>query len=406
MIKRLLPFGLTGLVALTAFAGRAADWPQFRGVQRSGISPETAWTYQWPSNGPRIAWTRDLGPSYAATIIGQNRAYVLGSDTKRDTVYCLDAETGDEIWKFAFDHRERKYDPDKYSDALLSTPLLHDDRLYVLAREGLLLCFEAASGSVLWQRDLLQLTGAKKQDFGASSSPIVENDLLLFNIGQGGAAVHKETGKLLWKTTGMGGYASPVVYTRKGKREAALFGINSILGIDPRTGKELWRYPVKVKEYSAPSADPIFTGEALFVNSANGSQLLRLGARTPTALWQSRNLCSDFTNSVRIGNYIYGNHNNRLACLDLATGALKWQEKGLGQGSLIAADGKLIVQTERGELIVAKATPEKYQELARTKLFNGKDFFTSAGYVTPTLANGYLYCRVASGKLLCLDLRK
>jgi outer membrane protein assembly factor BamB len=398
---------LLGVLAATTPAS-ASDWPQFRGPQRNGVSPETGWTAKWPEAGPKRLWSAELGHSYASTLIYKGRAYVLGSTPQQDTVACLEAETGKEVWKVAFPHGPRAYVPDSRPNALTATPLIQNDRLYVLAREGEFLCLNAKNGEVVWRTNLLQETGAKLPQFGLSCSPILEGDLLLCNIGTGGASVNKNTGKVVWKTGGTGGYASPILYTRNGKREAALFGDTTVVGVEALTGQERWRFPWRKTAFGgAPSGDPILTSAGLFVcASQEGSKLLNLQSETPTVVWQNRNLCSDFTNSVLLGKYLYGNNRNKLACLDIQTGEIRWEEKGLGQGSLIAAGGKLIVLTERGELVVAEATPNKYTELARTKLFEGKDFFGSAGYIAPTLANGLLYCRNSSGALVCLDLRE
>jgi outer membrane protein assembly factor BamB len=400
---------ISGLLALAALPVSAADWTQFRGPQRSGVSSETGWASRWSDSAPKTLWALEPGKSYACTLIAGDRAYITGSTKEKDTVYCLDADTGKEIWKVSFAHADRKAMAvvDAHSDALTSTPLLHKQRLYVLSREGELFCLDTKNGDTHWRKNLVKEIGAKLPDFGTSSSPVLEKNLLIFNIGTGGAAVDKDTGKVVWKSVGMGGYASPVLYTRNGKREAALFGVTEVVGVETATGKEQWRYPWKVTGYTAPSADPVLFGDRLLVHSATrGAHLLLLGSAAPTVVWQNKNMCSDFTNSVLWNGYLYGNNNNKLTCLDMKTGKTAWEEKGLGQGCLIIAGGKLIVQTQRGELIIAEANPEKYQELGRVKLFEGKDFMGSAGFITPTLANGKLYCRVPSGKLVCLDVRE
>jgi outer membrane protein assembly factor BamB len=402
-----LSLWISGLFVMATLPALASDWPQFRGPQRSGISAETAWVSDWSVHPPKPLWTKEPGQSYASTIVAGGRVYITGSDKKQDTIYCLDAETGEEIWKVAFDHADRKAMAvvDKNADALTATPLLHNNRLYVLSREGELFCLEAQKGKVLWRSHLLKETKATLQDFGTSSSPVMEGNLLIFNIGTGGAAVDARNGKIVWKSIGKGGYASPVIYTRNGKREAALFGMEGIIGVEVANGKKRWQYPWKVTGYTAPSSDPVFAGDSLLVHSATaGARLLRWEGETPTVVWQNKNMCSDFTNSVLLNGYLYGNNNSKLACLDMKTGKTQWEEKGLGQGCLTIAGDRLIVQNQRGELIVAEASPEKYKELGRIKLFEGKDIFSSPGYITPTLVNGRLYCRAPGGKLVCLDV--
>jgi len=243
--------------------------------------------------------------------------------------------------------------------------------------------------------------------FGLSSSPILHKNLLLVTLGAGGAAFDRDTGKVIWKTSGVGGYASPVLYSKGGVTEAAFFMGPFIVGANAETGKERWRYPWPMKGLGAPACDPIpYKGMLFACSSQEGSRMIKLDSATPTDAWANRNMSIDFTNLVLIGKYLYGNNRNKLTCIDIDTGLTRWEEKGLGQGSLMAASGKLIVLTERGELIVAEASPEKYIELARAKPLDGNGFFDSAGYIPPTLANSRLYCRSPKGTLICLDVRK
>lgn len=394
-----------GLLAGATLISSAGDWTQFRGAERTGVSSETGWNAQWKETAPKTLWTWNGGESYACTLVSGDRVYVTGSDAKTDSIFCLNADTGKEIWKTTFPHSKRVYVPDSHANALLSTPLLHGGKLYVVLREGEFHCLSVKDGKSAWHLNLTQATGAKPTPFGIATSPILEGNLLLFNLGKSGAAIDASTGKVVWKSVGDSGYASPVVYTRNGKRETALFGASDVSGTEVKTGKELWRIPWKVGTFSAPSGDPIFAENKLLVFSADTARQMTLDSTAPATAWQTKNLCSDFTNAILLNGFLYGSNRNKLACVDWKTGATRWEEKGLGQGALIAADGKLIVLTERGDLLSVEATPEKYTELGRLKLFDGKDVFSSAGYVAPTLANGKLYCRHAGGKLICLDLR-
>ena len=149
------------------------------------------------------------------------------------------------------------------------------------------------------------------------------------------------------------------------------------------------------------AADPLFSGDTVFISSdyGKGCALLRLGRGRPTVLWQNRNMRNHFNACVRVGGALYGNDENTLKCIDLQTGAERWRSRGMGKGGLIAADGKLIVLTERGELTIVQATPERDVELARAKVLNGRC------WTHPVLANGLVYCRSHEGRLVCLDLK-
>lgn len=408
MMKRITSLAITIALVLPHFAF-ASDWTQFRGPQRNGVSSETNWEAKWGATGPKVLWKLDLEESYSGVVVSKGRAYTTASSGTQDTVLCVNALTGESIWKKNYEHGFRRYVPDNRSNALCATPTLEGKMLYVLMREGALYCLNADNGDTIWKTELAKELNTPLPKFGMSSSPLIEKDLLLINIGKGGAAVNKKTGKIAWKSApGIGGQSSAIIYTRNNRREAAFFGVDSVFGVDAMTGKELWRYGWAMSAFELASADPIVYGDSIFANSSNrGSKLIKLNSNAPSVIWENKNLSSDYTNSVLYNGYVYGNNRNKLTCIDVKTGETKWEEKGLGYGSLIIADGKIIALFESGELAVAEATPTGYKEISRYKVLSGSGgAFGSAGYIPPTLSNGLLYLRNSKGTLVCLDLRK
>jgi outer membrane protein assembly factor BamB len=175
--------------------------------------------------------------------------------------------------------------------------------------------------------------------------------------------------------------------------------------VEAATGKLVWSLPWKTR-YGVNAASPIQSGDKLFISSGynKGCGLFQLGAGAPTALWENKNLKNQFNSSVLIDGFLYGIDDDEskkasLRCIELATGELKWEEKSIGFGALMAADGKLIVQTDKGELVVAKATPKSFDEISRAQVLSGRC------WTTPVLAKGRLYVRNSAGLVKCLDVK-
>jgi outer membrane protein assembly factor BamB len=172
------------------------------------------------------------------------------------------------------------------------------------------------------------------------------------------------------------------------------------VGVNPANGRRLWDFPWQTS-YDVNAADPIFAGDTVFISSnyGKGCALLRVGGGRPSVAWQNRSMKNHFNSCVLLNGALFGNDENTLKCIDLKTGAERWASRGMGKGGLIAADGKLIVLTERGELVLAAAASDRYRELARTQILRG------TCWTQPALANGLLYCRSHEGELVCLDMR-
>jgi outer membrane protein assembly factor BamB len=163
----------------------------------------------------------------------------------------------------------------------------------------------------------------------------------------------------------------------------------------------LWQYPWQT-DFEVNAADPVFAGDTVFISSNynRGCALLRLGrGGRPGVVWENRNMRNHFNSCVLLGGYLYGNDQNTLKCLDLRSGAERWQQRGMGKGGLIAVNGHLFVLTERGTLALSRANPRQYTELAHASVLRG------TCWTAPVLANGLAYCRSHEGELICLDLR-
>ena len=383
--------------------GQAADWPRWRGPNLNGISDEKDWSSQWPKEGPPIAWKASVGTGFASVTVGGGRLFTAGNDEDKDTVYCLDAVTGLELWKHSYNSDLG----DKFFEGgPTATPTIDGDSVYALSRWGDLFCFDAAMGKVRWSKNVQKETGIRIPSWGFASSPLVHGDLLLLNIGEAGMAVEKKSGALAWKSENRdAGYSTAVPFQR-GQESFAIFGTGkSYVAINVRTGRELWRIPW-LTSFGVNAADPILEGDFIFLSSGydKGAAVFKLDGAEPTVIWQNKEMRNQFNSSVLLNGFLWGIDGDAgsaatLKCLEFRTGQMKWSEAGIGAGALMAADGKLIVLSESGALIVAAATSERFQPISRAQVLGGKC------WTVPVLANGRIYCRNASGDLVCVDVR-
>lgn len=390
-------------IAMTWLAN-GEDWPRWRGPQLNGISTEKDWTAQWPQGGPQKLWTANVGVGFASFTVANGRVYTTGNANGKDTVYCFDAQTGKVLWQHSYEH---PLDDKYFEGGTAATPTVDGSFVYQLSRRGHLFCLDAATGKVLWGKNLAAETGARMPEWGFSSSPLVEGDLLILNMGEHGTAVNKKTGEVVWKSgPGAAGYASAVPFTEEGRTRLAIFGAKSLFAVEKDTGAMAWSFPWKTS-YDVNAADPIISGNTVFLSSSygTGAGLIEFKQGKATAIWQNKSMRNHFNSCVLIDGYLYGcsgeaGSASHLMCLEHKTGQVKWTEKSVGLGSLMAADGKLIVMSDKGELIIAKAQPTGFEALARAKVLSGKC------WTTPVLANGRIYCRNAAGNVVCLDVKK
>jgi len=382
----------------------AEDWPAWRGPARNGISAETAWTDRWPAEGPKVAWRAEVGTGFSSFAVAGGRAYTLGHADGKDILHCFEAATGRVLWTHSW--------PSDLGDRFFeggptSTPTVDGDRVYALGRWGDLFCLEAAGGRLVWSANIARDPGLPPPGWGFSGSPRVCGELLVLNAGEGGLALEKATGRVVWRSAAKeAGYSTPLPFRRGEEALVWLSTGKAYLAADLRTGKELWRIRW-VTQYGVNAADPVVEGDRVFLSSGygRGGALLRLGTGAPETVWESKVLRTQKNPAVLLAGHLYGIDGDAgqaeagLKCVEFDTGRERWSWPEAGSGSVTAAGDRLIVLTEKGELVVGPASPEGFRPTARARVLEGRC------WTVPVLSGGRIYLRNAAGDAVCLDVR-
>ncbi len=397
------------LALLLAFLGTISvhgdDWPRWRGPDLNGISQETNWTANWPRSGPKRSWHVRVGTGFSSVTVGDGRVYTMGNRSNRDTVYCLEEETGKELWSHTY---RSPAAPRYYEGGPSATPTIDGSTVYTLGRQGDLFALEASTGKIRWEKNIAKEIDASYPEWGYSSSPFVTGELLVLNVGTAGVAVKRKSGDLVWENGGKtSGYSTPHPFVHRGKECLAIFGATAMHAVETKTGEIQWSHNWRTA-WDINVAEPIIVERKMFISSGydRGGALLDITGRKPSVIWDNRNMRNHFNSCILIDGHLYGfdgnSHRGRayLACIDYESGEKKWSTARYGYGSLCAADGKLIVLGARGQLAVARASPEGFKPVSEAQVLGG------LCWTPPVLANGHLYCRNSRGDLVRLDLRK
>ncbi|MHC4098845.1 MAG: outer membrane protein assembly factor BamB family protein, partial [Planctomycetota bacterium] len=263
--------------------------------------------------------------------------------------------------------------------------------------------FKKATGEVVWHKKLNKDLGFKHPTWYFAGSALIIDNMVILNVGSYGIALNKADGSLIWENgKGAAGYSTAVPFNMDGKKCIALFTAREMVALVPKTGKTLWKIPWKTN-YDVNAADAIIEGNKIFLSSGynKGCGVYTFGASDFTEDWKNKNIRNHFNSSVLWKGYIYGVDDDKsVSCLDFKTGEVKWVKKGFGRGSLMLADGKLIILSDKGKLAIAEASPTEYKELATAQVLPKKKCWT-----VPVLANGRIYARNnPEGQLVCLDV--
>lgn len=409
-VRRLVTCGIAALGALVSLSAQtpSTDWPQWRGLERNGISRETGLLREWPKSGPAVVWSASqLGAGYGSVAIAGNRVFVQGMKTRQSVVTSLDRASGKPMWSVAVGSAQEN---DRGSGPR-STPTVDGDRVYVLTENGDLVCLLAADGKVVWRRNILREFNGRNINWLVSESPLVDGNRLIVSPGgrnAGMVALDKMTGATVWvakELSDEAGYASPVVGDVQGVRTIMTLTGNAGVGVRATDGKVMWRYN-NVANNTANITTPIYSNGRVFFSSAYGTGGALLGLKatgenvSAQEIYFTRNMQNHHGGVVLVDGYLYGFNNSILTCLEFETGKVMWRDRSVGKGSVAYADGHLYILSEDNVVGLVEASPKAYREAGRFTI-------SDQGWPTwahPAISGGRLYLR-NQNVLASYDLR-
>jgi outer membrane protein assembly factor BamB len=406
-LQILILFGSFGLwfgTQLIGSASLAADWPRYRGPNDNGVSSEANWNVNWPESGPPVAWQSDLGAGYSSVAIADGRLYTLGNRENVDTVYCLDAFSGDQVWKHSY---ACPTDANEFEGGPTSTPTIDQGSAYTLSRAGDVFCFDAKSGVVKWKVNVPDATSIRTPGWGFSSSPWVTDGMVIVNVGDAGVALSASDGAVRWSSADKdSGYSSFVPLMQDGEERLVFGSARSYVCIDAQTGTERWRQRW-LTTFGCNATNPIVVEGKVFLSSGynRGSALLDFTEGEPVLVWKHKDFQSQLASSVMFDGFLYGangavSEGASLACLRLDDGKVLWNSVNERIGGLTAAGDHLITISDDGLLKVILPGPQGPKIVSKFRVFDEQC------WTVPVLCNGRIYCRGASGSLVCLDVRQ
>lgn len=406
-------FPITAFLLVIAGQNAVAEnWPNFLGPRHDGISSETIELIKWPAEGPPKLWQREVGPAFSSFAVVDGRVYTCGQEEKKQVLFCLNAKTGDVLWKKSFE--DQFSDPDENVYGTRSTPTVDEGRVYIHGGHGRLLCCDAKDGREHWSRSF-----ANKPHWGYSGSVLIEGKLAIVVAGgKDGSlcAMDKASGEVVWKCgEDAAGYATPCAFTMDAKRYICGFMAESFIIGEAETGRQVLRMPWP-SHSGVNVSTPIFHDGHLFVSTGYGfgSGLFKLEPEgdklVAKEVWKSTKFRNKLQTPILFDGHLYGSDETGLKCVDFMTGEPLWRRKGITHGTMILADGRILLLTEKGGLHLAKVSTEDFKPSATAKLFEGSGYNLltrkqgARCWTTPVLSDGHLFVRDHT-TVICLDLR-
>lgn len=411
-MRSLLSVSLASLLTL-ALAVSAADWPQWRGPQRTGISSEKGLLAQWPKEGPKLAWKiSGLGGGYATPSVANGKLYILGApgmpDERRvkgtftESVLCLDAKSGKQLWATEVGQTMGDWAGPR------STPTIDQGRAYVISSNGMLACLDADKGTLLWKKDLRKEFGGRAGGWAYAESPLIDGDVLVCTPGGEKAtlvALNKQSGDVLWRASTKGmksergsyttaAYSSAIVAESANLKQYVQFLSGGVVGVSAKDGRILWHYDAPANR-TANCSTPLFHDDSVFAASAYGTgggraKITRDGnSLKADELYFVKKLQNHHGGMILLDGHIYGTGSSALLCVNFKDGTEVGSARAAGKGSITYADGHLYHRGEDGTVCLVEATPA----LKEKGRFKQPDRSKLPAWAHPVVANGTLYLR-------------
>jgi outer membrane protein assembly factor BamB len=403
----------------TVAAKGGTDWPTWRGPARDGLSPDKGLLKEWPEDGPKLLWSFEkAGKGYSAPAISGGKIYLTGTRRGKAEIICIDAAGGKELWSTPIGEDPEKGYNTGWGSGPRGAPTVSDGLVYAMSANGELTCLTADKGTRKWSKDLVEDFGGKVPDWGYSESPLVDGDQLVVTPGgKEGAIVafDRKTGKELWRSKGLednAQYSSLVAADVKGKRQYIQLFMNTLAGVDAKSGEVLWttKWP---EGRTAVIPTPIYEDGKVYITSGygGGSMLVKIDGGEAEEVWKNKVMKNHHGGVVLVDGYLYGfSDGGGLVCQDFKTGEQKWNNRGEGsqKGAVHYADGMLYcMDEEEGSVFLVEASPDGFKEKGRfpmpgkTKLRDGTN---GKVWTHPVVIGGKLYLR-DQDLLFCFDVK-
>jgi len=424
------------------------DWPAFLGPTGDSKSRERGILTKWPHTGPRVVWQQSVGAGYGMPAVSRGRLFQFARFYNQARLSCHKSETGDELWKF--DYITNYEDFYRYDNGPRCAPVVDDDRVYIFGAEGMLHCLNVVDGKLLWKVDTQEKFAVTQNFFGVGSTPIVAGDLLICHIGgtsddtrdmppgqldrvrgkdSGVVAFDKRTGEVKYHISDeLASYSSPALATIGDRQWCFVFARGGLLGFNPSDGKIDFHFPWRASILESVNAsNPVVVDDLVFISETYGpgSALLRVRPGACDVVWSDKDRRRDksmqthWNTSIHHEGYLYGSSGRHsaeaeLRCVELRTGKVMWSQPGLTRSSLLYVDDHFVLLTEGGDLLLFKASPERFEAVVAATLEASADAVQAPGlgprklltypaWAAPILSHGLLYVR-GHDRLACLEL--
>jgi outer membrane protein assembly factor BamB len=369
------------------------DWPQWRGPNRDGVWHETGIIEKFPQPQIDLLWRTPISNGYSGPTVANGRVYVTDhpdepGETER--VLCLDARTGKILWIKEY---ACAYTGLGYPDGPRACVVVDEGRVYSLGAMGHLRCYDAVSGDLLWKKDPGTDYTIGRVVWGISSSPLVEKDLLIIQLGAlpGGCvvALDKRTGEEKWRALDdKVSYSAPIIIERAGRRLLLCWTGENMTALNPATGAVVWKYPTPQGKMVINVPTPVVAEDHIFLTCFyDGSYMLRMKPDPPSVekMWRRQGVSERDTDALHSmiatpllqGNHIYGvDSYGQFRCLEAATGDRVWEDLTLVPGDrwanihMVRNGDNVWMFNERGELIITRLSPKGVEVISRAKLID------------------------------------
>ncbi len=406
---------ILSLFAAFVSTSLAADWPQWRGPERTGEIPAGEPLPTTLPAEPKAVWRIAIGDGFASPVVQNGRVFYLDNQNATEVAHAADAATGKEIWsaKIFSSHQ------DGFGIGPRTTPVADGDKVFIQSAKGEFQCLDAASGKVVWRKNFVddfgaiyigeKGTAAGASRHGATGSPIINGENILVQVGSTtGASIvafKKATGDVVWKSQNdQTAYAAPILTTINGVRQFISFTAEALISLDPKTGELIWRVPAVTRLGRNVTTPNVWENYVFVASHQLGLVATAITKAGASEAWVDKKMTINFSSPVVVGDHLYGlGPAKNLVCIEAMTGKVAWDQPGFtptsgdrAEAAFLIAGKNILVLADSGELILFAADPSGYKELGRTQAC-GKT------WCNPAYVGGRLFIRDAK-ELICLDL--